>query len=129
MFTFAGLACFLAASTPFIDQVDPLLFFGSGLIYSLFLTFFGVGFALAFTGRVAQLWFLSGVIPLVGMAGFWLSLKVAPEFMSQEIIFRVLPAAMFTLLGVIGVWIAAGFVVAGSGWVRYIRRHRSVSRD
>lgn len=129
MFTFAGLACLVAASTPFIDQVDPLLFFGLGLIYSLFLAFFGVGLALAFIGRFAQLWFLSGMIPLVGIVGFWLWLQVDPEFVTREITFQVLPAATFTLLGVIGVWIAAGLVVAGSGWVRYIRWHQSVSRD
>ena len=122
---FAGMAALIAASTLFIDEIDPILFFWSGLAFSLFLALFGVGFALAAKSRVARLWILSGAIPMVlGGGGCWVGIQVAPDM-----IIRMLPPLAPWLLSVIGIWIAAGCVIAGSGWLKYVRWHRPPSRD
>ena len=113
---FAGMTLLCAACTPFVPVVAPLLFIGTCSVYCLFLALFGVGLALASRGRAFQWWCYTGAVPVLSLVGFWLLLWFGPES-----ILRMMSGAVNFLQVVLGVWLAMGLVVAGSGWVRYIR--------
>jgi hypothetical protein len=113
---FAGMAALVVACAPFVPEVAPLLFLGAGLPYCLSLALFAVGLVLALPSRAVCWWLLSGVVPLLGEAGFWLLLRSDPDTL-----WRVFPHAVHGLLAVLGAWLLAGLAVAGSGWVRYMR--------
>lgn len=109
---FGSMVALFAVCTP-PPGVDPVKFFGGGVAYSLFLSLFAVGLALA-GRRPVRWWILSGVVPLIGMKGLWLWLALGPDLDS---FFRVLP----WVSAVLAAYVLAGLVIAGSGWVRHIR--------
>ena len=114
---FAGMIALCAACTPFVVKVAPLLFIGTCSAYCLFLALFIVGLALAYPGRPVRWWFLSAAVLVLSLGGFWLLIQSNPETILQ-----LIPVALYVLQAVLGIWLAIGLVVAGSGWVRYIRR-------
>src|SRR5262249_35318618 len=116
---FAGFASLMLICVPFIEdigEVNPVVFLGSSMAYSLFLACFGVGLGLTATSRVAHWWMLSIAFPLSVVAGFLLWIRWAPETVLR------LPAVMWwAIYSLLGTWAGAGCVVAGWGWLRYVR--------
>jgi hypothetical protein len=118
--TFVGIAAFLAVCLLFAAEHDPVMFLTAGLAYGAFLALFGVGLCLALPGRVVRWWLISGALPLMCVTVFWLWLRSDPEA-----ILRSPPGVMIGLLVVLQGWIVAGVLIAGWGWVRYVRWYRS----
>ena len=115
---FAGLVAFWFACCPFVEEVDSVASVLGGAAYCLFLTMFSAGLVLALPSRIVVLWWmLSGVIPLLFSAGFWLALRSDPEW-----IFRASARVFLRGLNwVIWGWLLTGCAVAGWGWLRFIR--------
>jgi hypothetical protein len=110
----------LVICAPFGPAVDLLSYFLLGPAYCLFLALFAVGLGLATPSRILVWWLLSFLVPLLVIVDSLLSFWVCPEvFLSTP------PAVFLGLLGVLGAWVLASCAVAGSGWVRYVRWHRS----
>jgi hypothetical protein len=121
---FGGLFAVFAICAMFIDKVNPVAFVLGGAAYILLLSLFSVGLGLALPSRLASWWLLSGVLPLLANASFWLAVRADPEFF-----FRAYAAVIPGLLCIQGSWILAGCAVAGWGWVRYVRWRMSTSAD
>jgi hypothetical protein len=119
---FAGMAALFAACAPFVP-IDPVRFLGGGLAYCLLLSLFAVGLVLACPGRLLHWWVLFGTVPWLGAISFWLSLRS----LSAETNFRMLSGAARGLSALLLIYLAVGSVVSGSGWIQYIRWHRSAS--
>lgn len=120
---FAGTGSLVAIGTPFVPEVNPLLFLAVGLSYCFCLVVFAIGVDLARPSRVVRYWSLSAVIPAIGVVAFWLLLRCDPDTM-----WRILPALTQGVLAAIAAWLAAGSIVAGFGWMKYLRFHRRVGR-
>jgi|SRR6516164_3283169 hypothetical protein len=123
LLVFAGLATLVIAGAFFVHTVHPLRYLAFGLPYALFLAVFGVGLALAGTGRLVQLWLIGGPCAVFGTVGLLWWAQSAPEHF-----FAWLQAVLATMLVILGLYIAAGCGIAISGWVKFVRGNQAINR-
>jgi hypothetical protein len=117
--TFLGMVVLVAVFAPLVPGVEPVEFFLTGVAYGLALSVFAVGLILA-GSRARARWILvgAGVKAVLVGSGVWLW-AAGPVY--SDAFFRAVPWALRGLLAALTVYLGAGAVIAGSGWVRFFR--------
>jgi hypothetical protein len=121
-FVFAGLVTLCAVAAPFVEEVNAAELILFGVAYSLLLATFSIGFALAMPSRAVLWWSLSSALLPLGTATVWLFWLTWTD---ADTAFRALPIVTYCLLAAVWAYLGAGLLIAGWGWVRYIRYRRA----
>jgi len=112
-----GLMLYSSSLYPFLEGINLAGFAIFVLVYSSFQAWFAIGIGLALQGRWLWWWLLSGVVPLIGMVVWGFLLRQLETKEDLDLFFSVNLGLLYVLV----LWGAAGCVVAGSGWVGYLR--------